>query len=304
MFWLLSRYHFAKRELEMHDYDIVHLNSSVLADWLAPAKKKAKTIIHIREPFRKGKFDILNPFFKHQIQKYADKIIAISKNNAARLELLEKTEVVYNFNNSVDGDKADCKSKDGQVLYVGGSKIIKGFLTVVDSLDYLDPDIKIVFGGEYYSLDKKSGLLNFMKDKITSILPLHKKIQAAVIKIKNHPNASFVGLFENINEMLQESEFLISPFSKPHFSRPVIEAFANNKCAIGSNTEGMDEIIDHGVNGLIIKKDNPYELAHAINYLHSSPELRSIMAENGYMKAKKLFSKSNVVMIQRIYENL
>ena len=30
--WLLSRYYYAKKELLMHDYDIVHLNSSVLSD--------------------------------------------------------------------------------------------------------------------------------------------------------------------------------------------------------------------------------------------------------------------------------
>jgi hypothetical protein len=30
--WLLSRFYFAKRELAKHDYDIVHLNSSVLTN--------------------------------------------------------------------------------------------------------------------------------------------------------------------------------------------------------------------------------------------------------------------------------
>ena len=133
----------------------------------------------------------------------------------------------------------------------------KGYFTVVDSLDYLDKDIRIIFCGNYSTVENNAGLLGSLKDKVRSVLPVHKKLKATIIKIQNHPNAIFVGLVNNATQMIQESEFLISPFSRPHFSRPVFEAFANKRCVIGSNVEGMDEIIDHQINGLIVEKDNP-----------------------------------------------
>ena len=95
--WVLSRFYFAPTELKKHDYDVVHLNSSVLTDWLAPSKAKGKVIIHIQEPFSRGNWGLRHYFLTSQMRKYADCIIAISKDNARRINIPEKTEVVYNF---------------------------------------------------------------------------------------------------------------------------------------------------------------------------------------------------------------
>jgi hypothetical protein len=130
LIWILSRYYFAKRELQNHDFDIVHLNSSVLTDWLASANELGKCIIHIREPFRKGKIDILHPFFKRQMRKYAHHIIAISQDNANRIKLPDKTTIVYNniIINNLDVIEDSYSSR--KVLYLGGDAKIKGFYTI------------------------------------------------------------------------------------------------------------------------------------------------------------------------------
>ena len=304
--WLLNRYYFAKKEIKNYNYDIVHLNSSVLSDWIAPCKKKGKVIIHIREPFTKGKLGLRYNFFKKQISKYADKIITISNDNARRINIPEKTKVIYNFIEI----KQNCEIEKTHtitdyVLYVGGNQSIKGFHTVVDSLDYLSKDIKIVFCGNYQLKNRESRrIFSFIKDKIKNISPEHKKMNVALKKIKSHPNAIVVGLVEDTKEWIKNCEFLISPFSKPHFSRPVLEAFACKKCVIGTDVEGMEEIIDHNVNGLIIKKNNPILLAKAINYLHANPKKSEEYGKNGFLKASKLFSSKSILQIQEIYEEL
>lgn len=303
--WLLNRYYFAPKELQRHNYDIAHLNSSTLTDWLAPCKAKGKVVIHIREPFSKGNFGIRHTFLTSQMRKYADKIIAISADNAKRINIPGKTQVIYNFLNSNENSTVLEKNNHFcEVLYLGGYHKIKGFYTVVDSLNYLDDGIKIVFCGDFLDDINESGFVGNIKKMFKKFLPFHRKLKAALIKIKNHPNSIFVGLVNNTSQLIQDSEFLISPFSKPHFSRPVIEAFAHKKCVIGSNIEGMDEIIEHNINGLIVKKDNPLDLAKAINYLHSNPEIRLKMGENGYLKAQKLFSSRNISLLDKIYESL
>ena len=45
--WLLSKYFFTYKVLKDFKPDIIHLNSSVLTDWLFESQKIAKTIIHL-----------------------------------------------------------------------------------------------------------------------------------------------------------------------------------------------------------------------------------------------------------------
>lgn len=293
--WLLSRYYYASKELKNHEFDIVHLNSSVLTDWLAPCKAKGKVVMHIQEPLSKGYFGLRHYFFTNQMRRYSDKIIAISKDNARRVGLLKKTTVIYNFTGIPD-NLPECyhnSENSKTILYLGGAAKIKGFYTLVNALPYIEPDIKVIFAGNYPS-----------KQGLKKLLPKNIKHAKAFQKMRNKPNAIEVGLVKEVSDLIRSCTVMVSPLSVEHFSRPVIEAFAHKKPVIGSNVEGMDEIIDHNVNGLIVKKNSPRELAGTINYICSNPVIAKKMGEMGYQKALELFSPKNVKQIEKIYDNL
>lgn len=297
--WSLSRYCFAETELAKQKFDIVHLNSSVLTDWLAPAKKRGKVFIHIREPYHRGKFDILYPFFKKQMKKYADQIIAISKDNSIRIGLPEKTKVIYNSSEipKITPNVHSYWSK--KVLYLGGTAYIKGFYTLVNSLDYLDKDIIIYFGGSKTPLEKT----NRIKFIIKKILGRDKK-NIAIQKIKNNQNIKEIGMTNNLDKYLNEVCCLISPFSVSHFSRPVIEAHLQKKPAIVTDVDGIEEVIKHEENGLIVPKDNPKKLAEAINNLTSDGEKAKIYGENGYRVAIQKFTIKNTLQVSALYNKI
>lgn len=296
--WILSRFYFSRIELKDIDCDIIHLNSSALTDWLYASNKKTTTIIHFREALAYGYFGLRKSFFRNQVKKYADHVIAISKDNSERLNLPEKTTVIYNYT-EIRPDFEVVKSLPSKkVLYVGGAQIIKGFFTMVEALDYLDEDITVCFCGYYPNKLN----LNFY-DKVF-LFKQNKKMISSLKKMRSHKNAHIIGLIEDISPFLSDTDALISPFSKEHFSRPVIEAFAHKKPAIGSNVVGMEELIDHKVNGLIVEKDNPKALAGAINHICTHPEVAKRMGENGYQKAKALFSPENVKQIEKVYDSL
>ena len=300
VFWVLSRYFYAPRELARHQFDFVHLNSSVLTDWLAPAKKKGKVIIHIREPFRKGKWDFLHPFFKFQMIKYADQIIAISKDNARRISIPSKTAIIYDFCD-VPKEESLSSSYDSKLfLYLGGSSTSKGFYLLVDALDYLDKDVKVLFGGQLVTSECPRNILH----KILFVLSKAKKRNASIKKIQNHPNAIAIGLIDNVDEYLKKVCCLVSPFSVPHFSCPVIEAHIHKKPAIGSDVEGMDEIIAHEKNGLIVPKNNPKALAAAINRVISDSGQAKIFGQDGYNIAIRKFTPQNIKMFEKVYDSL
>jgi glycosyltransferase involved in cell wall biosynthesis len=299
--WLLSHYYFAKRELDCFSYDIIQVNSSVLTDWLKPGKRKGFVVLHVQEPFRKGKFDFLYLFFRKQMRLYSDRIIAISKDNARRINLPQKTTVVYNFlkvpHLSVNNESYYSKT----FLYLGGTSPIKGFYTLVDCLKYLDTDVKVLFGGKL-STDMISG--NYVKKLLYYIFSNHRKRLKAISTIKNSSNTEIIGLVSNVSELINNSCCVISPFSKPHFSRPVIEGHLHQKMAIGSNVEGMSEIIEQDKTGMLIPKDCPKELAVAINYVAKHPHEAKRMGINGFQIAVQKFTESNTAQMQKVYRNL
>lgn len=298
--WILSRYYFADKELVRHRFDIVHLNSSVLTDWLAPAKKRGKVIIHIREPFRKANFDILHHFFKSQIRKYSDRIIAISNDNAKRIAIADKTNVIYDYCEISKGSINVNSYGSKKVLYLGGSSTSKGFYTIVKALDYLDKEVRIYFGGSYNISDKPGSIVGFFKYYLSNA----RKRNAAIHKIFNHPNAIVIGLIYNVNDYLNEVCCLISPFSVPHFSFPVVETHFQRKPAIVSDVEGMKEIVEDGKTGRIVPVNNPIALAEAINSIVSNTAKSKLMGEEGYRIAMNKFTPQNIEQFERVYNQL
>jgi len=299
--WLLSRYYFACRELSRFNYDIIHLNSSVLSDWIKPSSKRGKVIYHIREPLHNRKYDPYYWLIKRQAEKYADMVVAISQDNASRLGLPTKTRVIYNFIDNQPGitDVSSYQSK--MVLYVGGSASIKGFYTVVEALDYLDKDIKLICCGNYSSKTKgASGLLS----SIRWACPMHNKKRSYIGKLAASPNAIIHGMTTEIEKYFEECCCLISPFTKPHFSRPIIEAFFYQKPVIATDISGMREIVNSGKNGILVSPNNPEELARAINYLCSNPKLCEAMGQKGYEEAQSKYTKDNVELLEIVYQEL
>ena len=52
-----------------------------------------------------------------------------------------------------------------------------------------------------------------------------------------------------------------SPFTVPHFARPVMEAAAMAKPAVASDVEGMDELVVDGQTGVLVRAGDAKALA-------------------------------------------
>lgn len=300
LWWNLNKYIFAPKILKSLDFDVVHLNSSVLSDWIYPASKYGKVIYHIREPFSKGYYGFRYNYIRSEVKKYADKVIAISKDNAKRINLPQKTEVVYNFIDIPDQFE-DINTKKS-ILYVGGAARIKGIEVLIDAIPLINEDIQVNMAGSFPKL-KPLGTLKKIAYKLR--YPSAYKLRSKLIAISNFKNVNLLGALPSITAMLQESTLLISPFTVPHFSRPVIEAFAYGKPVIASDVIGMDEIVDHNINGVIIKNGDAFALAEAINNLVNNPELIKQMGANGRQKSIEFYNpKRNVKKIEAIYREL
>ena len=174
--------------------DIIHLNSLFLFHWTRAAKElQIPVICHVREALAEGYFGIRKNLIRNILKKNATKIIAISNDNSKRLDIPEKTVVVYNF---IDFEYFSREpfilnySEDKKyALYLGGQIRYKGFYTLVRSLKYLNENIVIKFAG-YYSKNI------FHKNPIRTLF-LHK--------MRKSKNAIELGVITNVPEEMGKS---------------------------------------------------------------------------------------------------
>lgn len=298
--WFLSRYFYASNVLAQFDYDIVHLNSSVLSDWLKPAQQKGKVIYHIQEPISKGYFGLRYAFLRNQISKYADKIIAISQDNARRINLPHKTVIVHNFT-TVPTTTPDFE-ENPSILYVGGAAKIKGISILARAVPLLNGEIKVVLAGHYPNLKT---LPWFKKIAYNIRYPKAYRMRMQLAQLATLENVVFVGVVDNIAPLLAQSSVLISPFTVPHFSRPIVEAFAYGRPVIASDVSGMDEIVEDGVDGILFKNGDAEGLANAVNLLVGDREKMKEMGSNGRQKVLQYYTPEyNVAMLQNVYLEL
>lgn len=303
--WLVNAYIIAPRIYIEENPNIVHLNSYVLSSWAFAAKKNNFNVVcHVRETFSEGYFGLRAKLLRKILYDSVDQFISISINNANKLNLLNKTKVIYNFIEIPEQNSTEFNfnERNFTVLFLGGMEKDKGFFTVTNSLKLLDKNVTVQFAGSMSDSFRKTDIRSRTKKLLKRIL-MHKNFKALSV-IHKSTGTEVIGLVPNINQCLKQCHVLITPFTVSHFSRPAIEAFANAKPVIGSDVEGMGEIIDHNINGLIIEKNNPKALANAINYLNRNRGVAEQMGMKGYEKALRLFSPDNAKKVEQIYEDL
>ena len=266
LLYFLSKYYFSKRVLNdiASEHDVIYLNSTFISDWAYGAKGLGKkVIIHIREPLSTGLFGIRRKIIRSAIEKYCDAIVAISYDNSRRVGLEQKTTVVYDPVVTVNRSRPETEMKatnSKNFVYLGGMSRIKGFEQLVESLEYLDADVSIYFlgGSSNYANNSLKRLLRAILD------PFFIKNQRLISRLKKSNNIIYVGLVDDVFNYYENSIAVICPFSKPHASLPILEAFSVGKPVIVSDVKGMEELVDE-TNGVFFTNLKPESLATKIN---------------------------------------
>jgi glycosyltransferase involved in cell wall biosynthesis len=73
---------------------------------------------------------------------------------------------------------------------------------------------------------------------------------------------------------------------------------------IATNVGGIPEIVEEGVSGILVEKDNPKQLAVAIDRVLGDEELGKTLVENGREKAKKFTWEMMCGEIDELYESI
>lgn len=210
-----------------------------------------------------AKLPPLSEFLRKKLYCKATGII--SQSNFAKSILQQKTNsnnvhVVYNPVNAIE--RIECIPKN-RIVTVGRLEEVKGHKYLIQAfakIKYKDWELSIVGDG---------ALKNELIELVES---LH---------IKNR--VIFHGQLNDFRLQLSEAQIFVLPSLKEGFPNSLIEAMSIPLACISSDTfNGHNEILEHSVNGLLVKPGDVDQLAVSINQLIEDVNLRISLKENAY----------------------
>lgn len=170
----------------------------------------------------------------------------------------------------------------------GIDTLIRGFALALRAPDFraLDPELRIVGGGgarrEYEQLAKRLGLAD---------------------------HVTFYGevRHQDVPDILADFDIFaaISREDSESFGVAVIEASACGLPVLVSEAGGLPEVVEDGVTGVIVPRDDPEAVSRALVRLAADPGLRRQLGQAGRARVQRLFEWSDCVeSMLKIYQQL
>ncbi len=146
----------------------------------------------------------------------------------------------------------------------GHARLIEAFRKVVDTL----PDAALVVAGDG---------------------PLRGELVNRAKEIGLEANIKFLGMRNDVAEIIAAVDLLVLPSINEGFGIVLIEAMALKKPVVASNVDGVPEIVDDDVTGLLAPPEDCGAFAAALIKLFNDKELAHKMGQKGFKKAVKEF---------------
>lgn len=244
-----------------------------------------------------GAFDLFygqsSPFAKFLIRnvlKKVDKIALLSRKvkiimsrfiPESRLYVLPSTVRVSDFLKKKKEPKILDKNLIN-ILFVGGADPFrKGLADVVKSIPLVARECE-----------------NF-----SFILTGGENVNRFLVKCKKMGISSYVNFWGWVKEkdkiqLYHSADILLLPSYNEGLPYVIIEALAAGLPIIATPIGGISEVIEDGVNGLLIDPGDYYDLAKKIVILAKNKSLRDMIARNNFEKARKDYSLE--ILLERI----
>jgi len=109
---------------------------------------------------------------------------------------------------------------------------------------------------------------------------------------------------ERVLKYLSQSQFFVMPSVREGFGIVYIEAMACGCVTIGTEGEGIADVIHHGENGFLVKADSPDEITSIIENCIENPDTMERVAKAGIKDAKNLTWENNAQKYIDLFQGL
>lgn len=184
------------------------------------------------------------------------------------------------------------------------SRIITPAVNIRESLNQIN-NLELLFVGSLNKTEDYKGL-KYLFEAIKNVKKTIPKIKLTVVgegdnrkfyenqvkELDLSLNVQFKGaLFkEDLFNEYKKTSIFVHPSYFDNFPIVLLEAMSYKKPLIGSRVGAIPDIIEDGVNGLLIAPKDPQALANAITKILENPKLAKKMGEKGYKKVKENFT--------------
>ena len=109
----------------------------------------------------------------------------------------------------------------------------------------------------------------------------------------------------NIEQWIAAADVVCVPHIQPHFSRTVMEAGAMKRPVVAFRIGGVEEVVQHGITGLLVPCGGVDGLAEAVVRLMKDAPLASRLSEGGYAQAVLQFhATGHAAKVAAVYDDL
>ena len=277
--------------------DLIHLNTQLSRDFFGLFVAKSLSVpcvIHLRS-FKSTK---MNKYKADYVNKINTRYIAIS--NQIKKHWTDKGlssqyfETIYNIFQPYQLDEISSNEiplmtdYDGyKIIYVGRFADFKGIPFLIDTfyqliIDNYDARLYLVGDGDEESkIRKKVSALNLEKHVI------------------------FFGYKKNTLAYIKNADLLVLPSNNEPFGRVLLEAMNIGTPVIGTKSGGIPEIIEDGINGLLVDYGDIEALKISIIKILKNNSLREEIIQGGYETINSKFCiETYQEKIENIYDTL
>jgi len=246
---IIDRYHLDKLNIHAGPGGVLCVRQLPVPVIITCHHTYMQQIRHIRSQFWKAVFV---PFEK-RTYRLADRIIAVSE--ATKNALVKQYNVPENkitvIHNAVDTGRfrpLDTPKNDDTLLYVGRIDKRKGIEFLIRSMPLVRkhiPDMHLLIGGKGNELESMKNLVD---------------------RLHLERNITFLGFVpdEQLNELYNRAHCVVVPSIFEGFGITVIEALAAGIRVVGTDVDGIREILCNGEYGRLVPYGDNLALAEAI----------------------------------------
>mgnify|MGYP000468684849 CR=1 FL=1 len=239
--------------------------------------------------FWRNKFHILA---YRMVNRWVKKIVVVSK--AVEKMVIEeegvcrrKIELIYN---GVDLEKfeidVDIFSKKRELGIPSKSKVVGcvGNLTPVKGHKFLIEAASQII--------KKNPYVHFL---FIGDGPLKRNLISLTSQLYLQNNIHFLGKRNDVNELLKIMDVCVLPSLSEGLSNALLEYMASGKPVIATEVGGNTEVIEHGVNGILVPPNDSKSLEEEILYLLTNEEFARMLGKRARETVEKKFNMEEQV---------
>ncbi len=133
--------------------------------------------------------------------------------------------------------------------------------------------------------------------------PEEQNLKNLITSLSLEGKVTTPGYQPNIPQIMKCADLFVLPSLQEAFGLVLIEAQAAHLPVISTTVGGIPEVITHNLNGLLVKPEQPKELAQAITQIIESEELRKNLTTQGFENAQKYNLDTMINLYTAMYEN-